>query len=262
MGYGSLLHWVARGGASCTGFSQAVHALRSIARLARQFEFTFSWLRSWLLRRGRRVLGAYVRSKFLVALAFVVLLHLVQRRAPWRTQWIECPRAIRTTPELILRGSEPGHLPHFFPLEGAFSGWSGDSGLPCHTAVVTNSGDFSCIISSATACSRTVSTTSIGTCSKCVSLFRIAASPLAASTVAVRKPYGENRLYFFELTWLSVRGSRRDVNGGGSVFLRWHQLKRTISSPQVYVCDFMCAGLRVDIFCCTSHYAYDINTYR
>src|SRR5580765_6390413 len=60
----------------------------------------------------------------------------------------------------------------------------------------------------AAASRRTVSAISMGTCSKYVSLFRIAATPLAASNVAVVHSYGENLLNVFALARRLLRESQ------------------------------------------------------
>jgi len=65
------------------------------------------------------VLGASMRRILFVALAFVVLFHLIQIAATGRTRRVERPFAVRTTPSLDLSIFDPCHHSHksFLGLE-------------------------------------------------------------------------------------------------------------------------------------------------
>lgn len=155
----------------------------------------------WLLAFGPWVLGANVRSKLLVALAFKVLFHFVQRGAKRRARGVERPCAFRASPIHPLHGFDHNHLRHSFPSDGIPSScFRICAAWRSSTSAEAGAGDFSSNLAAAIACRRTVSTTSMGTCSKCVPPFRIAAAPVAECTVAVLESYGENLLYVFELT--------------------------------------------------------------
>src|SRR5436309_3208385 len=77
-----------------------------------------------------------------------------------------------------------------------------------HPGAGTCAGVFSNSSASAAACWRTVSTIAMGTCSKYVSLFRIAAAPLAACKVAIFHSYGENLLNVFSLAQRLLSGTQ------------------------------------------------------
>src|SRR4029077_3702010 len=89
-------------------------------------------------------------------------------------------------------------------FHGSSTAWHPGAG----SSAGTGAGVFSSSSASAAACRRTVSTISMGTCSKYVSLFRIAAAPLAACNVAVLHSYGENLLNVFSLTQRLLRGTQ------------------------------------------------------
>lgn len=147
---------------------------------------------SWVLALGSWVLGANVERKLLGALAFEVLLHLVQRGTTRRPRRVECPCAFRAHPTLAVHGSDPNHFPHGRPLDVELPSRFRGPATAGRSSPGTTDSNFSRILASAAACWRTAWTTSIGTCSKCVCLFRIAAAPLAARTVTICKLYGEN----------------------------------------------------------------------
>jgi hypothetical protein len=72
--------------------------------------------------------------------------------------------------------------------------------------------DFSSKTAAGITRSKTACSDSIGTCSKCVSLFRIAAAPEAESTLAISKAYGENLLYLSAPTQRPPKAMWHGVN--------------------------------------------------
>src|SRR5712691_12350259 len=79
--------------------------VRSIVRSPGNSGVVCSPLCSW-------VLGANMRRILFVALAFVVLLHLLYTAATRRTRRAEHPGAFRASPCHYARGFDPHHLSH------------------------------------------------------------------------------------------------------------------------------------------------------
>src|SRR6267143_743126 len=124
-----------------------------------------------------------------------------------RTRRFERPGALRARPKLAVRGFDPNHLPHGCPLDGLFSCFFNNLSTVSRPGAGTGAGVFSRSSATAAAHRRTVSASSMGTCSKYVFLLRIAAAPGAACNAAVFNSYGENLLYVLALTQRPLRGS-------------------------------------------------------
>lgn len=147
-----------------------------------------------------RVLRANMSRKLLVALAFENLLHFVYGGATQRTPRVERPGAFRASPTLTVRGFDPNQFPHGCSLDGAFSSCFRNSAAALIYSTETSAVDCSGILTVAVFWRRVVSATSMGTCAKCVSAFRIAAAAVSPRTLAAFKSYGENLLHFSAIT--------------------------------------------------------------
>jgi hypothetical protein len=124
-----------------------------------------------------RMLRANVRYKRVIALAFVVPCHLVDRVALRRTIVVEHPGAFRARPTLPIRGFDPDHPSHIHCLCASFPGGLGNSSTASRSRAGCGAEDNRALVRTV-ACRRTFLATRIGTCSKCVFCLCMMASSL------------------------------------------------------------------------------------
>jgi hypothetical protein len=123
------------------------------------------------------MLRAGVRCERIIALAFIVPCHLVDRVALWRTIIVEHPGAFRTRPALPVCGFDPNHSSHIFPLRACFPGGLGNSSTVSRSRAEFGVEDRRAL-ARIVACRRTFMATRIETCSKCVFRLCMMASSL------------------------------------------------------------------------------------